>query len=126
MIKPTAISRPFWDACRAHRLILPRCRTCARHFFPPDVACIHCWSTDWEWVPASGRGTLYSFAIVHRAPSPDFEVPYAFAAVRLEEGVDLFSHVIGARHADLAIDMPLVVAFEEVAPGEVLYRFTPA
>lgn len=125
-VKETPLSKPFWDACRQHRLVVPRCRACSKHFFPPDVACIHCWSTDWEWVPASGKARLYSFAIVHRAPSPAFRVPYVFAAVRLEEGIDLFSHVVEADPESLSIDLPLVVVFDEVAPGQVLPRFKPA
>lgn len=125
-VKETPLSKPFWDGCREHRLVLPLCRSCEKHFFPPDVACIHCWSMDWEWVPASGRGTLYSYAEVHRSPSPAFRAPYVFAAVRLEEGIDLFSHVVDADPADLALDMSLAVTFEPLANGQVLPKFRPA
>jgi uncharacterized OB-fold protein len=122
----TPLTRPFWDACGEGRLVIPRCNACGRHFFRPEVACTHCFATDWKWVEASGRGTLYSYSIVHRAPAPGFETPLVLAVVELEEGCFLFSNVVGCEHADIRIGMPLRVTFEYVAPGIDLPRFKPA
>ena len=38
--------------------------------------------------PVSGRGTLYSWIVVHRAFAPEFasQVPYTLATVTLDEG----------------------------------------
>ena len=64
----TDLTRPFWTAAAEGRLLLPRCNACGRHFFRPEVACTHCFATDWQWAPASGRGTLYSHTVLHRPP----------------------------------------------------------
>jgi len=121
----STLTRPFWDAAAERRYILPRCNACGRHFFRPEVACPHCFATDWAWVPASGHGTLYSYSIVHKAPAPGFAVPLVLAVVELAEGPCVWSNVVGCAHADLRIGMALQVRFEEVSRGVHLPRFEP-
>ena len=121
----SALTRPFWDACAQGRLLLPRCNACARHFFRPEVACTHCFAIDWQWAPASGRGTLYSYSIVHKAPAPGFAVPLVLAVVELDEGPCLFSNLVQCEHDAIRIGMDLQVRFDEVAPGIHLPRFQP-
>jgi hypothetical protein len=122
----TPLTRPFWNACDEGRFIIPRCNACGRHFFRPEVACTHCFSTDWKWVEASGRGTLYSYSIIHRPPAPGFKTPIVFAAVELDEGCFLFSNIVGCEHTDIRIGMALSVTFERVGPGITLPKFRPA
>jgi uncharacterized OB-fold protein len=121
----TTLTRPYWDAATQGRLLLPRCNACGRHFFRPEVACSHCFATDWQWVEATGRGTLYSYSVVHRAPAPGFQVPLVLAIVELEEGPCVFSNLVGCGIADIQIGMPLQVRFEQVAAGVHLARFEP-
>ena len=122
----TPLTRPFWDACKEGRFLIPRCNSCGQHFFRPEVACTHCFSTEWQWVGASGRGSLYSYSIVHKAPAPGFKTPLVLAVVELEEGCFMFSNLIGCEHADIRIGMRLQVSFDNVAPGVDLPRFRPA
>ena len=119
----TALTRPFWDAAAQGRLLLPRCNACGQHFFRPEVACTHCFATDWQWVQASGRGTLYSYSIVGKAPAPGFVVPFVLAVVELDEGPAVFSNLVRCPPCDIRIGMPLQVGFEEVAAGIHLPRF---
>jgi uncharacterized OB-fold protein len=122
----SALTRPFWDAAAQGRLLLQCCNACGRHFFRPEVACSHCFATDWLWLPASGHGSLYSYSIVHKAPAPGFAVPLVLAVVELAEGPFMFSNVVGCEHAAVRIGMRLQVQFDEVAPGIHLPRFHPA
>lgn len=47
-----------------------------------------------EWRTVSGRGTIYSYSIVRRAPSQAFaDVPYTVALVDLDEGVRMMARV---------------------------------
>ena len=117
-VKPSELTRPFWDAVRDGRLIVQRCSACEKTFFRPEVACPHCFSTEWRWVESSGRGTLYSFSIVQRAPSPAFKAPFIFAAIDMEEGWTMFSNVIGLEPGEAKIGMKLQVSFEH--PSEAL------
>ncbi|HSW04927.1 Zn-ribbon domain-containing OB-fold protein [Aquabacterium sp.] len=121
----TDLTRPFWDAAAQSRLLLPLCNACTRHFFRPEVACTHCFATDWQWVQASGRGTLYSYSVVHKAPAPGFVMPLVLAVVELEEGPVMFSNLVGCNDQDARIGMALQVRFEQVAAAVWLPRFGP-
>jgi uncharacterized OB-fold protein len=91
----------WWEALDEKRLLLPRCRACGRCFFPPISSCPHCGRPDPERVEASGRGTVYSWVVVHISLDPEFahEVPYAIVAVDLEEGARMFGRLLGGEAA---------------------------
>lgn len=81
-------SRWWWDSLAAGELILPVCGTCRRCFFPPMPGCPHCGGTALEQRPASGRGRIYSWVVIHQALDPAFadDVPVTVVAVDLDEG----------------------------------------
>ncbi len=62
----------------------------------------------------SGRGTLHTYVINHRA-APGFEAPYAIAVVELDEGPRMMSNIVGVDQTPeaLVLDMALEVTFEE-------------
>ena len=57
-------------------------------------------------VQASGRGTLYSYTAIHRAPVPGFKTPAVIAIVELEEGVAMLSNLVRCAPEELRIGMP--------------------
>ena len=71
-------TRPFWDNCRRRTLTVQRCGACGAFRHPPAPVCWQCRSFAHEWVPVSGRGTVFTHAVVHRAFLPALEgrVPY--------------------------------------------------
>jgi uncharacterized protein len=78
-------------------LMLQCCLDCGRHRFPPARYCPQCRSERMESVQASGQGVLESWCTFHKAYWPEFErrVPYDVVQVRLDEGVRVFSNLIG-------------------------------
>ncbi len=124
----TPESRPFWQGCKRHQLLVQRCRACgARQHYPRGV-CASCWSEDLEWLPSSGRGTVYSFTVTHRTQARGFrdELPYVLAWVELEEGVQVLTNLVGCDPATLRIGAPVRVTFEDVNADVSIPRFTPA
>lgn len=121
MSKPVPIPTPetarYWEGCRAHELVLPRCGRCGRFVFYPRPACPYCGLDDeMEWVRTSGRGRLASYVIQHvPAPGYEDETPFVIALVALEEGVTMLSNIVGVEPApeSLKLGMELEVAFEE-------------
>jgi uncharacterized OB-fold protein len=115
---PTPETAHYWEGTARGELRLQRCRGCTTIYFPPQPFCRECGSDDVEVVRASGRGSLYSYVITHRA-APGFEAPYVIAVVQLEEGPRLLSNLVGvAPDPDaLQLDLPLEVVYETV--GEV-------
>jgi uncharacterized protein len=124
---PTPETQPFWDGCAAGELRIQRCPDCGPYFYPRPV-CPSCGSAAVEWFTASGRATLYSYVINHRA-APGFadDAPYAIAVVQLEEGPRMMTNIVGlpATPEALVLDMPLQITFEP--RGNVsLPQFKPA
>ncbi len=77
----------FWfEGARAHRLLVQHCTSCGTLRHPPLPACGHCGSLDWDTVESSGRGTLYSYVVVHYPQVPSFEYPLPIGLIELEEG----------------------------------------
>lgn len=94
------IAQPFYEGLDRGELLLPWCNSCRKPHFYPRSACPHCWSEDYEWRPAIGSGTLYSFTAVRaNAPSTFTPVlPYLIGIVDLDEGVRMLGNLIGAAH----------------------------
>jgi uncharacterized OB-fold protein len=85
---PDADSAFFWAGLKDRKVLLQRCLNCQRCRFPAMPSCPYCADRKCEIVTASGRGTVYSWIVVHRAFDPAFaaETPYTLATVDLEEG----------------------------------------
>lgn len=125
--RPTPETQPFWDGCLDGRLMLPWCRDCGKPHFYPRAICPFCLSAKLDWREASGRGTLHTFVINHRA-AKGYEAPYVIAVVDLEEGPRMLSNVVSDAPPTpeaLAIDMPLQVTFDKVTDTIALPRFRP-
>ncbi|HTH98472.1 MAG TPA: Zn-ribbon domain-containing OB-fold protein [Stellaceae bacterium] len=124
---PDALTAPFWSAVRQHRFMLPSCKACGRTHFYPRSLCPHCSSADLEWIEVSGTGTVYSFTLVQRAPSPAFsgQVPYVVAIVELAEGPHLMTGITGCDPKDVAIGMAVEADYLDIADA-TLPMFRPA
>ncbi|HEY6130382.1 MAG TPA: Zn-ribbon domain-containing OB-fold protein [Halioglobus sp.] len=122
----TALSRPHWDACREGKLKVQRCRQCETYIFIPQPRCTTCQSADLEWVECSGRGLVYSFTVVHRAPRPQFEIPYIVAIIAMEEGWHMLSNVLECAPEDAAIGLAVKVRFKKMNTEITLPYFVRA
>jgi uncharacterized OB-fold protein len=127
---PSPEAKPYWDGAREHKLLMPYCPSCARHFWFPRPFCPRCFSWEIEWREVSGKGTLYSFAIQWRPQMPGFEseLPYVTAIVELAEGPRLVTNVvdIAADPEQVTCGMSLEVAFRDIDEQVSLPVFRPA
>jgi uncharacterized OB-fold protein len=124
---PTPETDHYWKGAREGRLLLQHCKSCAKAYFPPRPFCPTCGSRDVTVVQASGRASLYSYAIQHRA-IPGFTPPYAIAVVTLEEGPRMMTNIVECAQTPeaLQLDMPLEAVFERVSETVSLPVFRPA
>ena len=122
-----AENAPYYDALQRHELRMQRCVE-GHYRFPVSPVCPECLSPSYEWEPVSGRGTIYSFVIVHQQYDAGFkgETPYNVAVVELEEGPRLVTNIVGCDNAGLRIGMPVHVTYDDVTPEFTLARFAPA
>ena len=104
-------SHQYWESLRTHGFCLPQCQTCKEFHFYLRPACPACGSVDIKAVVTTGRGSVYSFSIVYRAPSAAFEkdVPYVVAIVATEEGPHLMTRLINVKLEEVEVGMRVVV-----------------
>ncbi len=84
-----------------YRLVGNRCANCGTVYFPPKAICPKCRRKGkLEKCQLKGEGKVYSYTIIHAAPS-GFEkrVPYCIAIIELDEGPRVMGEVVG----DLAL-----------------------
>lgn len=126
---------PFWEGLRRHEFLLFRCTTCGAWYWPVAY-CGRCAATPFygsmAWTPSSGNGRVFAFNIHRRAFHPGFAdaIPYVVALIELEEGPMFGSSIIGCAPEDVAIGMPVRVAYKDVnatnAEPFTLALFEPA
>ncbi len=122
----TEDSAVFWDAAAEGRLVAQRCGQCGRLRHPPRPMCPNCHSLDIEVVELSGKGVLYSYALLHHPQHPAFTYPVMAALVELEEGVRLVSDLVEIDPKEVRIGMPLEVLYTPTASGALIPVFGPA
>lgn len=111
---PTPLTEPFWSGIADGELRFMRCGLCGEAFLPAREECPACLSENVGWEAASGRGTLVSWVVYHRAMHPAFKdrIPYVVGIVELEEGARLISNIVGKAPDQLEIDQPLALKIE--------------
>jgi uncharacterized OB-fold protein len=128
-----ALTAPYFAGAARGELAIPRCDTCGAFVWYPAEAC----PTDGgalTWTPVSGRGTLFSWAVVQRPFLPAFAdmVPFVTALVAIEEDPAVRLCTIVVDHGELVPDMPVVVDFRPLSfstvPGKsvTVPMFRPA
>jgi hypothetical protein len=124
---PTPETQHFWDGTRAGELRLQRCDGCGKNYFPPRPFCASCGSRKVSVFKASGKATLWSYVIHHRAVA-GFTPPYAIAVVQLAEGPRMMTNIVDCPQTPeaLQLDMPLEVVFEAQNDKITLPLFRPA
>ena len=80
-------SEGFWEGTANGELRVQACGACGGFRFPPRVMCPHCQSTERVWRSVSGRGTIWSFVVVHLPLLPAYApfAPYPVITVTLDE-----------------------------------------
>jgi uncharacterized OB-fold protein len=113
---PTPETQVFWDAAAEGEFLLRWCSSCGRTHWYPRAVCPHCSADATIWRKASGRGIIYSFSIMRRAP-----VPYAIAYVTLEEGPTMMTNIVDCGFDAIHIGQQVGVTFQ-IADGDGALR----
>ena len=130
---PDDSDKAFWDACNEERLVIQHCTACDRLQHPPENACAQCGSRDHlGWKEMSGRGTIYSYAVMHDTNVPLLfsDQPFNVAVISLlddsgnDSGIKLLSHLPGTPVDQVPMDAPVQVVFETTkATGQKVPEF---
>lgn len=114
--RPTDISKPFWDALREQRIVIPRCENCGSWIFYPRHHCTHCCSRKLAWEEISGKATLCSYTLARIPTLAVFAQPSPqnLAIVTLAEGFNMNSALTGVEPAAMRIGMALQPVFDVI------------
>jgi uncharacterized OB-fold protein len=124
---PDTSNLPYFDGAIAGKLRLQRCDDCGHWCFPVRTRCQLCGSTRLQWADASGRGVVYSHALLRREyhPRHSGHLPIIMAQVDLEEGVRVNTNLVDVAPAAVKTGMKVKVAFEHSPAGEAVVVFKP-
>ena len=123
---PDELDAPFWAACRDHVFVVHRCDACGRSYWPAST-CLDHGSASMKWEPASGRGEVFTYTVVHHPYDRSLidKIPYAVAVVRLDEGPFFHTDIVGCPAADVHVGMRVNVVFDDIDDETTVPHFTP-
>jgi uncharacterized OB-fold protein len=107
-----------------------KCLDCGAVIAPPVGTCYSCGGNRMGWTGVAGKGKLVSFTVIHVAPDEfAIEAPYYVAIVRLDEGTNITTRLIGVdplKPQNVKVGMPLVLTYEKGKSGKTYLAFRPA
>mgnify|MGYP003826148627 CR=1 FL=1 len=118
--QPTKWSAPYWQAAREKRFTLQYCNDCNKPIMYPRPFCPHCLGEALEYRPSAGTGEIYTLTTQVAGPPSGFaeKLPFVIAVIRLDEGVQLMSNIVGDDRANARIGDRVTVDFETAEDGE--------
>ncbi|HEX3823210.1 MAG TPA: OB-fold domain-containing protein [Mycobacteriales bacterium] len=130
-------NRTVWEGYRRRELRIPKCQSCGTLISPPLPRCAACGGFEIGYAVASGRGRLYSHAVVHQPKVSGFRYPLCVGLIELDEGPRMVTDLVGVTPDQLQIGMRLEVDWLDSHPALVegatdsrgavtLPRFRPA
>jgi len=91
-----------------YSLMGEECPHCSAKIFPPRDVCPECGGEAKEPYRFSGRGSVYSYTVMHSAPSGFEEsLPYTIALVKLDEGPTVTAQLTDLGEKAVEIGMPV-------------------
>jgi uncharacterized OB-fold protein len=122
----TEFEKPFWDNLQNGQLMVQKCPECGHVQFPPSPVCSDCLSDKVQWINCSGKATLWSRVVFHKAYlDPYSDVPYGVVLAKLEEGPIVTGRISPEAVASTAFDAPLRTTYVKTADGTMLVEFVP-
>ena len=105
------------------------CPHCDAKLFPPRDVCPECGGEAKQPYAFSGRGEVYSFTIMHDAPTGyDEQAPYTVALVKLVEGPVITAQLTDLGEQPVEIGMPVEMVTRKIrqdgdASGLLVYGY---
>ena len=123
-----APTRELFAGAARGELRITRCDSCQRYVWYPGAPCRSCGSSSATWTTVSGRGSLFSWSVVHYPWIPQFAslAPFVTALVALAEdpGVRLVTRIVDCAPEELRCDLPVMIVFRPLrfdgVAGEVI------
>ena len=118
---------PYWASARARKLQLPRCEECHSFFYPLTLRCRACLSGNVAWTAVSGDASLVTWNVMHQIYDKSFAelAPYIVGVVKLAEGPQMVTSIVGTDAANLRAGLPVKLEYLEVTSEITLPVYRP-
>ncbi len=117
-----ALSKFNRDFFTSGTLVVQECAECGNIQHPPEEICHKCLGMDFKSRQTNGRGTIYSYMVIHHPAAPELQkyVPYAVVLVSLDEHPHcrILGNVLNRKPEEISIGQKVRVTFEEIADGD--------
>jgi uncharacterized protein len=130
---PTRIVSPrghdnkwWWDACDTGKVLIQRCKSCQTLRHPPRPMCGECQSMEWDSIESTLDGEVLSYTSLRHPKIPGYPTDPICAVIKLGEGTNIVSNIVGCDFADLHIGMKVKGKVEQVDEKTMLPQFYPA
>jgi uncharacterized protein len=118
-------SAAFFDAAGEGRFVLRSCTACGQMRAPEIPMCTKCLGESFEWVDASGAGTIVSWVVLHarKIEGKPYPRPRVMVTVELAEGPWVTAALLGVDPATIGAGRPVTLGFERPVGGEPIPVF---
>lgn len=119
------LNQAHWLGAQQGRLMVQQCIQCNSYRYPFKKMCTDCHSTEVDWKQVSGKGSIWSWCVFHRPYFKGFEaeMPYNVVLVELDEGIRIYSNLVGVKKSEIHIGMRVKACFDAVTSGVTLVKF---
>ena len=110
-------SRNFWEGAKKNKLMIQKSRESGLCFLYSIGQSNISASEEYDWIEASGKGTIYSFTISHIPGGSRYYIdktPYIIASILLEENVRITSNIISSEPNNIEIGKKVIVEFKKL------------
>ena len=122
---PSDLDRPYWDGLRNDKLLLQRCRRCARFQWGPEWICHRCLNFDLSFEEVEPLGTIFSHQRVWHPVHPALQKQGAYVIVLVElthaDNVRMVGNLLGDPAQPLRIGAEVEGVFEHHRDAEPAY-----
>ena len=110
-------SKVFWDGAKENKLMIQKSKLTGKYFLYSLGHSNISAAEDYDWVEASGKGSIYSFTVSYIPGGSKYyldKTPYIIGSILLEEDVRLTSNIITDRIDEVKIGKKVEVVFKRL------------
>ena len=106
----------FYEYLREGKLTAPKCRSCGKIIWPPQIICNGCISDDLEWIEMPKTGKIYTYTVQVAGLPLGVEPPVVYALVDFPNGVRVYSRLVDVKPEEAKIGLEVELAARETTP----------
>ena len=124
---PISKTKTYWEGLKDGKVYATRCKKCGESYYPPQVDCPKCLTSDVEWVQLS-EGRLQTFTQAYLKPQgfTHYEHNYVIAIAKTVEGVKLMGWLEDMDVENAKVDMPVEITAKMMPDGFPVISFKRA